>query len=467
MLRLLYKSHGGAALLFRIEIVGFSHAHDIRPYSLIFCNPTPNNMLRLVARYLWLSTSFCSRRSTLREDVEEICHAALESVDPYKAVREFVQNDTQIQTAKCIKVASFGKASAAMTAAIIDSVNSNVSGICICKDGHVAPYEQRLLPQIQVYEASHPIPDERGVRASWKLLELINDASTNSLTVCCISGGGSALFCTPKLPLDDLQTTNQRLLESGLDITYINRVRKVLEEGKGGGLHADVALILSDVVGDPLESIASGPTVTNDDEMENWSFLDNIDLPDSVRELLMATPEREPIQKQCRNILVGNNAKAVNAAVQTAQDLGYKVHHMGTNIQGEASKIGRELVEMAESSSLTQSQANEFIGTAWIGGGETTVTLPKKHGLGGRNQELALAAAVAMKQSMILASIGTDGTDGPTDAAGAIVDATTVRDTKAEAVAALEAHDAYPYLEQRKALYKVSGGQWLQNCWIS
>lgn len=389
--------------------------------------------------------------------MEHIIQSALQSVDPYAAVREYIESDETIRSAPNVRIASFGKASAAMTAAIVDRLDNQVSGICICKDNHVHPYEEQLKGTIDVYEASHPIPDARGVAASRKLLDFVNSKNNDALTICCISGGGSALFCTPTIPLDDLQTTNQRLLESGLDITYINRVRKVLEDGKGGGLHADIALILSDVIGDPLESIASGPTVVSWDVSEDWSFLEHVDLPDSVRKVLAA--ERPKVQtNQCRNILVGNNAKAVNAAVQTAQNLGYKVNSLGTKIQGEAADIGRELVQMIESSSSSSPFTdNDFIGEAWIGGGETTVTLPKTHGLGGRNQELALAAAIAMKQPMMLASIGTDGTDGPTDAAGAIVDSETVGDTVEDAVSALEAHNAYAYLDERGALYKVRG----------
>jgi glycerate 2-kinase len=453
----------------------------------------------------------------LRRDVEMIAYAALQSVDPYRAVQEYVRYDDQsgclyigdekimMPNNSCvvqrIQIGAFGKAAAAMTAALVDVLRDTaieISGICICKDGHVTKEQAALLRAngVDVYEASHPIPDARGVAASRKLLEMINmdhnndnnnfdhDSSSSStasttLKICCISGGGSALFCTPICSLDDLRTTNERLLASGLDIIQINKVRKRLEHGKGGGLHADVALILSDVNGDPLDSIASGPTtvVASRSNDEDLSFVQELDLPEKVLEIIMSSSPaaaKAETDRSCRNILVGNNQKAVRAASDQARQLGYTVIPLGTEIQGEASQIGRELITTASNyqamsnyKAITSSLAEKV---AWIGGGETTVTLPQEHGLGGRNQELALSAAIAMQEEkcnsrdggstlLMVASIGTDGTDGPTDAAGAIVDQYTVGnysdDDMKEAKQALVSHDAYPYLKKQKALYTV------------
>jgi glycerate 2-kinase len=456
----------------------------------------------------------------LRRDVETIAHAALQSVDPYRAVQEYVRYDEQSgclhigdekwmpNSLRRVQIGAFGKAAAAMTAALVDVLRGTttieISGICICKDGHVTKEQAALLRanRVDVYEASHPIPDERGVAASWKLLEMINtdhcdnnnntdhdststssSSSSTTLKICCISGGGSALFCTPICSLDDLRTTNERLLASGLDIIKINKVRKRLEQGKGGGLHADVALILSDVIGDPLDSIASGPTVmalshsSNDDD--DLSFVQQLDLPEKVLEIIMSSPAAPTAgpgvltkkannnNRTCRNILVGNNQKAVRAASDRARQLGYTVMALGTEIQGEAAQIGRDFVTTALNYHATTLSLAEKV--AWIGGGETTVTLPQEHGLGGRNQELALSAAIAMQEEkcskddglptlLMVASIGTDGTDGPTDAAGAIVDQYTVGnsdDERNEAKQALLSHDAYPYLKKQKALYTV------------
>jgi glycerate 2-kinase len=467
------------------------------------------------------------RQIMLRRDVETIAHAALQSVDPYRAVQEYVRYDDQSgclyigdekwmpNSLQRVQIGAFGKAAAAMTAALVDVLRGTaieINGICICKDGHVTKEQAALLRanRVDVYEASHPIPDERGVAASWKLLEMINtdhcdnnnntdhdSSSTSSTTsspttlkICCISGGGSALFCTPICSLDDLRTTNERLLASGWDIIKINKVRKRLEHGKGGGLHADVALILSDVIGDPLDSIASGPTTvmasshSNDDE--DLSFVQELDLPEKVLEIIMSSAGPGVVIKKtdnnnkriCRNFLVGNNQKAVRAASDRARQLGYTVITLGTEIQGEAAQIGRDFVTTALNYQATTLSLAEKV--AWIGGGETTVTLPQEHGLGGRNQELALSAAIAMQEQqyskddglplLMVASIGTDGTDGPTDAAGAIVDQYTVGNSNVErneAKQALVSHDAYPYLKRQKALYTVRDKNHIGQCvWL-
>jgi glycerate-2-kinase len=273
----------------------------------------------------------------MRQDVETIAQAALQAVDPYRAVREYVQYDdaagrllrigniTFPNTIRRVVLGAFGKASAAMTTAIVDALvpptttinttnattstsppNIEIRGICICKDGHVTPEQSVRLRDngVSVYEAAHPIPDARGVAASWQLYDLLtnnyddDDENQTTIKICCISGGGSALFCTPLCSLDDLRTTNERLLSSGYDINQINTVRKRLEVGKGGGLGyaVDAALILSDVLGDPLDIIASGPTVvaesssTNDEEeQEDLSFVRELDLPDPVVEIILSS----------------------------------------------------------------------------------------------------------------------------------------------------------------------------------
>jgi glycerate 2-kinase len=474
----------------------------------------------------------------MRRDVETIAQAALQAVDPYRAVREYVQYDdtaagrllrigniTFPNPIRRVIIGAFGKASAAMTTAIVDAlvvpphttINTTnatpppkieISGICICKDGHVTDKQSVRLRAngVTVYEAAHPIPDARGVAASWQFYDLLmnnDDENQTTIKICCISGGGSALFCTPLCSLDDLRTTNEKLLGSGYDINQINTVRKRLEVGKGGGLAhtVDVALILSDVIGDPLDTIASGPTVvveslstTNDEEKrEDISFVRELDLPDKVVEIILSKAGQKESsaaaaaakykQRRCHNILVGNNQKAVSAASEQARRLGYTVVSLGTEIRGEAAEIGRELVATASNyhpaaASAVSSSSLSLDKMAWIGGGETTVTLPPDHGLGGRNQELALSAAIALHEQqrqqqkdergdedlaaspfdLVVASIGTDGTDGPTDAAGAIVDEYTVGGNGQEAQRALLSHDAYPYLKQQKALYTVRAG---------
>jgi glycerate 2-kinase len=428
-----------------------------------------------------------------------------------------------------IVVVAFGKASAAMASAVVKLMVDNVSmssilpleGVVICKDGHATVDQVDFMHahNVTVYEASHPIPDERGVQASQRLLNLVRRHGASgsngkkSLIIACLSGGGSALFCTPKpgLTLADLQATNTALLQTGWNIQTVNAIRKVLEEGKGGGLaraavasgRCDVvSLILSDVLGDPLDLIASGPTVVeaaaNRAIQEAWKLVSqrpsHVQFPNAIADCIQAQYKASRLQQQlpppatttessCWNCLVGNNALAVQAAAATARALGYQPIVLGTQWQGEAATVGQVLVAMAQH---VQKAQPDFLhhaldsgrgrNVALIAGGETTVTLPSDPaiiGRGGRNQELALAAALALQQyqlrNVVVASVGTDGTDGPTDAAGAIVDGRSVdrihaslesgndgdsdaTNEKETAVQALQRHNAYPYLGRKDAM---------------
>jgi glycerate 2-kinase len=305
--------------------------------------------------------------------------------------------------------------------------------------------------------------------------------------VACISGGGSALFCAPhpSLSLADLQATSTALLQSGWSIQDMNVVRKRLEQGKGGRLaqaafpgHV-MSLILSDVLGDPLDLIASGPTVPDTSTWQDamrlvQQGLPENALPDAVYQLLQDGVENKIPDSpsaddagfsKCTNCLVGNNAVAVTAAAKKAQELGYHPVVLGTQLEGEASQVARVYIGLAQhlqqQATDTRTGDNNMyamakLPAALIAGGETTVSIPKDStGKGGRNQELALAAAVAMKTSklrqVVLASVGTDGTDGPTDAAGAVVDGGTVDRLTGSAGEALQRHNAYPYLAQTDA----------------
>jgi glycerate 2-kinase len=445
-----------------------------------------------------------------------------------------------------IVVVGIGKAAAAMVVAVLDPIVQaiaatrvtnheersmpplqnivvpNIKGMVLTKHGHVSHQQRTFLESnnIIVREASHPIPCEAGVLASHELLELVSDShdSKNStskakLVIVCVSGGGSALFCTPQPPLtlDDLKATNAALMQTGWPISSVNIVRKALELGKGGGLARAalqptsdrltttdvVSLILSDVMGDPLDIIASGPTVLQRTASIHANIQEaltlvkhrvppNIQFPKAVLDLLMKESETttsdkidisyEEMDRHCFNCLVGNNAVAVEAAATKAIDLGYHPVILGTQIQGEASTVAQVLVGLAQHLQQQPSLHNMNHGgkfpVALIAGGETTVTLPAEddttcHGrLGGRNQELALAAALALHdyqlRQIVVASVGTDGNDGPTDAAGAVVDGGTAHRLDAMAATiesdsiglnltakvALQCHNAYPYLNQ-------------------
>jgi glycerate 2-kinase len=287
------------------------------------------------------------------------------------------------------------------------------------------------------------------------------------------------LFCQPTSPLTlaDLQAVNSVLLASGMGIQEMNVIRKRLETGKGGRLAALchpsqlVTLVLSDVLGDPLDLIASGPTVPDTSTWQHaWELIEQYKLekklPGNVMTLLEngrdgALPDSpssdHPVFQTCKTVLVGNNALAVQAAAKHAATLGYHPVVLGTHIEGEAKEIAHMYTGMAlhlqQQSSLQNSYAMApSLPVALIAGGETTVSLTPDSGKGGRNQELALSAALQLEslglRNVVLASVGTDGTDGPTDAAGAVVDATTVSDDLSLAREALSKHNAYPYLEQ-------------------
>lgn len=442
-------------------------------------------------------------------DCRDILHAALLAVDPEKAVQRHVQFDGKstltigekrydLSKYQRFVIVAFGKASSAMATAVIDSLEpaltssqSTVQGVVIVKDDHATPDQVEKLAKwnIIVREAAHPVPDERSVDASKELLQLVRDTASNeTLVLACISGGGSALFCAPhsELTLEDLKQTNSVLLQSGWPIQSMNIVRKRLELGKGGRLAAAAypgemaALILSDILGDPLDLIASGPTVADESTFRDaWTLVSRLPegaLPERVVRLLQrgvegsieGSPSQEhPAFKKCYNYLVGNNALAVEAAALRASQLGYHPVVLSTRMEGEAREVARVLVALSDQ---LQNGSSAFaiaqLPAALIAGGETTVTLPpKNHGKGGRNQELALQAAMTMSElkldRVVLAACGTDGTDGPTDAAGAIVDSGTIKRLGGSAGKALEEHNAYTYLTQQDSngnspLLKVS-----------
>jgi glycerate-2-kinase len=414
-----------------------------------------------------------------------------------------------------VRIVSFGKASAAMALAAAEVLSDSMSrsntpatildGVVIIKDDHATDEEIKTLNEkynILVRSASHPVPDARSVAAATEILELASSSDSRTLILACISGGGSALFCSPRdtLTLDDLMAVNRRLLESGMPIEHMNVIRKRLENGKGGRLAAAaypatvLALVLSDIIGDPLDLIASGPTVPDDGSswddaygLVNAYGLEH-ELPIAVLDLLlmgkdgklddtpksvhpafstMGATEKHPSKKEQKlfseTILVGNNDAAVLAAADEAAKMGYNPVILGTRVDGKASCVASFYISMAEMLSRQRNDAHikypiASLPVALIAGGETVVTLPPNcQGKGGRNQELALSAALKMQEvglrDVVLASIGTDGADGPTDAAGAIVYGGIVNeDTISYAKDALGNHDAYKFFERTQSL---------------
>jgi hydroxypyruvate reductase len=291
------------------------------------------------------------------------------------------------------------------------------------------------------------VPDAAGLAGARQLAELATNAGPNDLVICPISGGGSALLTLPAsgIELSDLQALTDQLLRSGATINELNTVRKHLSQIKGGGLArlaapaAVVSLILSDVVGDPLDVIASGPTAPDPTTYADaWAVLEHHHLIDTAPQPITArlragldgqvpeTPKpHDAVFERVQNVIVGSNRLAAEAASAKAQELGFNTLLLSTYVEGEAREVARVAAALAKEVVRYGRPVARPACIVW--GGETTVTV-HGDGKGGRNQELALAAALALDgwQDIALAALATDGTDGPTDAAGAIVGGDTV-----------------------------------------
>jgi hydroxypyruvate reductase len=364
-----------------------------------------------------------------------------------------------------------------MAASAEEILSGRISGgLIVTKEGH-AP--RLLLPGgVVVRESAHPVPDERGVVAAREIESLLEHADAEDLVLCLISGGGSALLPAPRpgLCLADLQETTSLLLACGADIQQINTVRKHLDRLKGGGLARTaspaclVALILSDVIGDPLDVIASGPTVPDPTTFADaLAVLDGFGLrakvPPPVREELergergeiAETPKRgEAIFERVHTHLIGSNLTAARTAALQAEKEGFRSLLLTTSLQGEARQAGRFLAAIANQVCASGDPISRP--ACLIAGGETTVTL-QGSGLGGRNQELALGALedLAGLPDTFLVTLATDGGDGPTDAAGAVVtgeSAARARQLGLQPAASLANNDSYPFFASLGDLLK-------------
>uniref|UniRef100_UPI002B52844C glycerate kinase type-2 family protein n=1 Tax=Aggregatilinea sp. TaxID=2806333 RepID=UPI002B52844C len=324
---------------------------------------------------------------------------------------------------------------------------------------------------IRLWEAGHPVPDEAGMSGARHVVDLLREAGARDLVLCLISGGGSALLTLPVegVTLSDIQALTQTLLRSGAPIQAINTLRKHLSQVKGGQLArlahpaTVVSLILSDVVGSPLDVIASGPTVPDTTTFADaQAILDRYGIreaiPASIRQHLEAgaagqvedTPKPgDAALARVQNVIVADNAVAARAAQTRADALGFHTLLLSTFVEGEAREVAKVAAALAKE--VASSGHPVPRPACLLMGGETTVTV-RGDGKGGRNQELALAAAleIAGWGDITIAALATDGSDGPTDAAGGLVDGSTVARGDAKGLAAraaLAANDAYPYLE--------------------
>jgi len=414
-----------------------------------------------------------------RQQAALIFQAALRAMDPYGLVQAHAGHIATLcreESYHQLYLVSFGKAAFPMARALTEAVDGILSrGVLITKDGH-AP-ASGLPEKIAVYEAAHPVPDLRGVLATEKAMALVREADRETLVVCLISGGGSALLVAPHAGIDlgEKQVVTQLLLRAGADIGEMNTVRKHLSRIKGGRLAElayparVVSLILSDVIGDPLDVIASGPTAPDETTFQDaLAVLDRYRLkdriPDKALDILTRgargeipeTPkERNPLFDRVENIIIGSNREALQVAEKEALARGYATVVLSSELKGEAREVGNWLAGQAVAA-YRASGPTARRKICLIAGGETTVTVTGK-GLGGRNTELALAFAREIKgmEGITLLSAGTDGTDGPTDAAGAIVDGGTMDRGEAsglDVAACLAENDSYHFLEKTRDL---------------
>lgn len=433
------------------------------------------------------------RRDNPVKDMEDIYRSAVHEVDPAGLIGSHVEkkNGTLVIRGRDIEISEdlsrykqvivlgVGKASARMASAMENILGDALSGGCIVtKYGHGLP-----LRKIRLIEAGHPVPDENSLEGARVLAQIAKEADERTLIISLVSGGGSSLLCLPAegLSLEDKKRTTALLLACGADIVEMNCIRKHLSKIKGGGLAKLAAparlinLILSDVIGDRIETIASGITApdptTFDDALSivrKYALEDK--LPPSVYQRLCLgaqgefpeTPKAgDPAFGKTDNVILGNNAVACEAAYAKAQSLGYDARIVSTTLTGEASDAGAYFAGLAVEMNAGRSDSAKPV--AVIAGGETTVTI-RGQGKGGRNQEMALAFLCELyrlspdSRNIYFLSAGTDGSDGPTDAAGAFVTPkllARMKEIAASAASHLNENDSYHFFEDTGLLFKT------------
>lgn len=385
-------------------------------------------------------------------DIKDIFLSGVAAVHPQQLMRHNVQvkrgtrticisgDDYVLPEAARVWILGAGKAAAAMAQELENILAGHfpLQGVVVTKYGHALP-----LQQLELIEAGHPVPDQQSVAASVKLLEVARQVQPHDLVIFLLSGGASALLADVPAgsSLPEVQQLFEALLRSGADIREMNVVRKHLSRIKGGQLAKSIypatlcTLILSDVVGDDLSVIGSGPTVADPSTFsDTWNVLRKYHLPEKIPRTLLKYMEEgvagripetpkpgDPSLQNAHNYLTGTNRVALEAAAVKARQLGYHPLLLSDTITGDAHAVADELVQTAL----------DYTGplpACLLAGGETTVKVTG-NGLGGRNQQLALAAGMALADhpGITFLSAGTDGSDGPTNAAGAIVDASTIK----------------------------------------
>ena len=382
----------------------------------------------------------------LREEAEKIIYTALQAVQPDEAVRRTLK-DYRFSSGRKILVA-IGKAAWQMAKAATDTLGRVDTGIVITKYKHV----KGDIPCVDCYEAGHPIPDENSFAATRKVLEMVKGLAPEDTVIFLVSGGGSALFELPRIPAEELQKITLSLSNSGADIVELNNVRKRLSSVKAGRFALAcypakvLSIVLSDVLGDPLDSIASGPAYPDSSTCaQAKAIIEKYKIhlsPEAAVQLEQETP------KELCNVetyINGSVKELCAAAARTVEEMGYKPLVLTDELRCEASSAGSFLA------SILKSHACSKQSLTFIAGGETVVRVTG-YGTGGRSQELALAAApgIAGLEGAAIFSIDSDGTDGPTDAAGGYVDGESITALEEKGInfdSMLRENDSYHALE--------------------
>jgi len=412
-------------------------------------------------------------------EIMAIINAALKAVDPAEAIRKVVKKEGNdlivagkaynLEKYRRVIVIGGGKAGAPMAAAVEEILGERIAkGWVNVKEGYIL---EPSPTRITINQAGHPTPNESGLEGARKILELASEAEEEDLVITLISGGGSALMPLPAegITLEDKKIATSLLLKCGATINEINALRKHISALKGGQLAKAaypatvISLILSDVIGSPLDTIASGPTAPDSTTFADaWKVMEKYDLltemPPRIVERIKRGMEGEipetpkpgdRIFERVQNVIIGDNYIAATAALEEAKKLGYNAMLLTTFLEGEAREVAKAVAALGKEVAFRGIPIPPP--ACLILGGETTVTIKGK-GKGGRNQELALAAAIALEgwERVTVVTLATDGTDGPTDAAGAIVDGTTTRKAAERGLsplAYLQNNDSYTFFQ--------------------
>jgi len=384
---------------------------------------------------------------SLRDDSNKIIESAINAALPDTAVKTALK-DEDFSGGRLLLI-SIGKAAWSMARAACDILGSRIGeGIVITKYGH----SKGDLPNVRIMEAGHPVPDANSFLATEEAIKMVTGLSSDDKVLFLISGGGSALFEKPLIYEKELTSLTERLLASGADITEINTIRKRLSAVKGGKFAKlcepaqVISVVLSDIIGDPLDMIASGPAYPDSSTSEQaLGIIRKYGITVSAKTLDLLKKETPKELSNVRTKITGSVTQLCTAAERTCRELGYEPTILTASLRCQAREAGSFLASIAQYYNSTEKSL------AFIAGGETVVHLKGK-GKGGRNQELALAAAEHISQlnNVAVFSVGSDGTDGPTDAAGGYVDTDTKKILSQKGIdifETLENNDAYHALQ--------------------